>query len=340
MRSSPIGMLLRCVRLALAIGWQRLRGIRHGPRDLRAAVLSRLLRRDIREVVERGIPRLRASELATPVWPSVKRQVAFERGDVGGVPGLWITPRDPAPDAASGASPTLVYFHGGGYCFCSSATHRAMVAQIALAGGCRSFVPDYRLAPEHPHPAAIEDALAVVRGLMASGISADELVIGGDSAGGGLSLATLVALREAGDPLPRAAVLLSPWVDLACTGASIVRNAQHDYLTREILDHFAQCYLGETNPLAPSASPLYADLHGLPPLLIQVGALETLLSESRRLAEHAAAAGVTVELQELEDAVHVSQAFAPMVPAASRAIQDIGRFIGRSFTPSTPSARP
>ncbi len=288
-------------------------------------MLTLLLRRDIRVVVDQGVAGLRSAELATPVWPSLARRVTFERADVGGVPGLWITPRSWTTEG-----PTLVYLHGGGYCFCSPGTHRTLIAQIALAAGCRCFAPDYRLAPEHPHPAALDDVLAVMRALAGSGLDAGQLILGGDSAGGGLSLATLVSLRDAGGPLPKAAVLLSPWVDLACTGASIVRNTPHDYLSREVLDFFALNYLGETNPLAPLASPLYADLSGLPPMLIQVGAIETLLSESRRLAERATAAGVTVELQELDDAAHVSQAFAPMVPNSRAAIEAIATYLGCS----------
>ncbi len=321
-RSSLIGLLLRWIHMAFVVTWRRLGGDRRGPRNWNAAVLTLLLRRDIRVVVDEGVAGLRSAELPTPVWPSLKRRVTIERGEVGGVPGLWITPRSWDDGGA-----TLVYLHGGGYCFCSPATHRTLVAQIALAAECRCFAPDYRLAPEHPHPAALDDTLAVVRGLQGAGVDSTRLILGGDSAGGGLSLATLLALRDAGEPLPTGAVLLSPWVDLACTGASIVRNTPHDYLSREVLDFFALNYLGETNPLAPLASPLYADLDGLPPMLIQVGTLETLLSESHRLAEKASAAGVEVTLQELDDAVHVSQAFAPFVPSSRAAIDAIGRFV-------------
>jgi epsilon-lactone hydrolase len=283
-------------------------------------LLTEFLRAERAFVVEEEPAEIRRRERPTPMARGLRRRVRLEPATVASVGGLWVTPE------AGDATATVLYFHGGGYCFCSTDTHRALIGHVAHYSGARCFAPNYRLAPEHRHPAAIEDAVAVYRALLADGVAPERLFLAGDSAGGGLAMATLLELRQAGDPLPRAAVLMSPWVDLACEGESIDRNGD-DYLGRRVLEMFAGYYLGDTDPRTPSASPVYADLAGLPPLLIQAGGAETLLSESRRLAERAAAAGVEVELRVFDGAVHVFQAFAPFVPEATEALREIGRFV-------------
>lgn len=239
-----------------------------------------------------------------------------------GVPCEWIVCR------GAGAHGTLLYLHGGGYVMGSLNTHRGVVANISAASGLRGLAVDYRLGPEHPFPAAVDDATAVYRWLLARGTAPETIVIAGDSAGGGLTMATLVALRDAGDPLPAAGVCLSPWVDLACSGDSMHSKAAVDPMVqRDRLLRMAEAYLGGGDARAPLASPLYADLRGLPPLLVQVGTRETLLDDSTRLASRARAAGVDVVLEPWDDMIHVWQAFAPLLPEADRAVARIGEWV-------------
>jgi epsilon-lactone hydrolase len=191
---------------------------------------------------------------------------------------------------------------------------------------------DYRLAPEHPCPAALEDAVAGYRWLLERGVRPEQIVIGGDSSGGGLALATLVRLREQGVALPAAGVLLSPWVDLTIAGPSIQTRAAIDPLVSpESLRLAAGYYLGGADPRMTLASPLYADLRGLPPLLIQAGDHEVLLSDATRLAEQARAAGVDVTLDVWDEMWHVWQAWAEILPEGQQAIERIGAFIRRQL---------
>jgi epsilon-lactone hydrolase len=222
----------------------------------------------------------------------------------------------------------LLYLHGGGYTIGSVRTHRGLVANLSSAAGVRCLSVDYRLAPEHPHPAAVEDATTAYRWLLAQGMAPERLAVAGDSAGGGLTAATLVALRDAGDPLPAAGVLLSPWTDMEGSGASMEARADQDPMVNKPgLLKMAAAYLGGLDPRAPLASPLYADLAGLPPLLVQVGTAETLLDDSTRFAERAKSAGVDVTLEEWDEMIHVFQAFAPLLPEAQQAIAKIGAFL-------------
>ncbi len=240
----------------------------------------------------------------------------------GGRPADRLTFADHADDGV------LLYLHGGGYAVCSPFTHRALAANLGRASGLNALVPDYRLAPEHPFPAAVDDAVAVYRGLLEAGTPPERIAIAGDSAGGGLTLATMLSVRDAGDPLPGAAALISPWTDLAVTGESVKTRQKDDpMLYRSGLIEHAEMYLGDGDRKHPLASPLYADLSGLPPLIIHVGTAEILLDDATRLAERATAAGVDVSLHLYEDMMHVWHYFEGMLPESGAAIEQIGQFI-------------
>ena len=203
-----------------------------------------------------------------------------------------------------------------------------MLAHISRASKARVLGLDYRLAPEFIFPAQVEDSVAAYRWLLGNGANPKKIVIGGDSAGGGLMVATLVALRYLGEPMPAAGVGISSWVDMESNGKSFITNAEVDpLLQRDMLLQMANVYLGGKDPRAPLASPIHADLTGLPPLLLQVGSIETLLDDSKELARQAKAAGVEVELDVWDDMPHVWHLFAPILPEARRAIQRIGEFI-------------
>jgi epsilon-lactone hydrolase len=252
----------------------------------------------------------------------VAADVKCEPVSADGVPAEWIVPPGAEPHRV------LLYLHGGGYVIGSINSHRAMIARIARASRARAIAIDYRLAPEHPFPAAVEDATRAYRWLLAQGNAARNMVIAGDSAGGGLTLAVLATLRTAGDPMPAAAVTISPWTDLEGTGDSMRSNAGRDQTVAvEDLGEMARMYLGTSDPKNPLASPLYADFRGFPPLLIQVGAAEGLLDDSTRVAKRAKAAGVEVQLEIWEDMVHVWQIYAKLLPAGQEAIDKIGKFI-------------
>jgi acetyl esterase/lipase len=248
--------------------------------------------------------------------------VRFEPVDAGGVPAEWTA----APGARTDR--TLVYLHGGGYCLGSVATHRSLVARLSRAARVRVLSVDYRLAPEHPHPAAVEDAVAALRFAYASGLDPARVAVGGDSAGGGLAVAALLALRDRGLPLPAAGVCISPWTDLSASGASVRTRADLDPLVdADDLACLAAAYLGGRDPRAPLASPLFADLRGLPPLLVHVGTAEILLDDATRLAENARDAGVDVELEVWDDMIHVWHAFADLLPEGVQAIEGIATFL-------------
>ncbi len=232
------------------------------------------------------------------------------------------------PNGWQPGQPTLLYLHGGGYVTCSPRTHRALVSRIAVATGARCVAVEYRKAPAHPFPAALDDAVRAYRALLASGVAPETLFVGGDSAGGGLTLGTLLRLRGEGDPLPRAAILLSPWVDLEGTGASVQANAEYDYLTSEMLELGASAYLQGADRRDPLVSAVHADLRGLPPLLVQTGGAELFLSENERLVERAREHGVEVVHEIEAGMVHVFQAFMAFAPAVADAAFDrIGAFV-------------
>ena len=248
--------------------------------------------------------------------------VHCEPVNAGGVPAEWIT----TPGAV--AERVIYYLHGGGYVMGSVNTHREMVSRLSRAANARVLILNYRLAPENPFPAAVDDSTTAYRWLLSIGVDPTQLVIAGDSAGGGLTVAALVALRDAGEPLPRAGVCISPWVDLECLGESMATKADIDpMVTRDSVLMLAKAYLGDANPRTPLASPLYADLAGLPPLLIQVGTTEALFDDAKRLADRARAAGVDVILEPWDDMIHVWHLFAAILPEGQQAIDRIGEFV-------------
>ncbi len=240
----------------------------------------------------------------------------------GGVTAEWIYGPDANEDRV------LVYLHGGGYIIGSMRTHRVPLSLLSKASGARVLGLDYRLAPEHPFPAALEDSIAAYRWLLFNGIKHTNIVIGGDSAGGGLAAATLVALRYAGEPMPAAGILHSGWTDLTNSGGTFITKAEEDpIIDRDMVDNMAMAYLGDKDRKTPLASPFHADLRGLPPLLMQVGTAEVLLDDSLGFAERAKAAGVDVTLEVWDDVPHVWQMFAPILPEAQQAIDHCGEFI-------------
>jgi len=261
-------------------------------------------------------------ELQTTLAPP-PADVRYEPVSAGGVSAEWTA----APGARSDRA--LVYLHGGGYCLGSIATHRALVARIARETGLRVLSVGYRLAPEHPHPAAIEDAVAAYRFVLGEGVAPAHVAFAGDSAGGGLVVAALLAARAAGLPLPAAGACLSPWLDLTLSGGSLQSKAPEDpVLTPEDLRLFADAYAGR-EPGAPGASPLFADLAGLPPLLVQVGSAEVLLDDSTRFAAAARGADVEVSLRVWDDMIHVWHAFADLLPEGAQAVRQLATFLLR-----------
>jgi monoterpene epsilon-lactone hydrolase len=221
----------------------------------------------------------------------------------------------------------VLYLHGGGYVIGSPRSHRHLAAAIASAAAASALLLDYRLAPEHPYPAAVDDATAAYRWLLDQAIAPEHVVIAGDSAGGGLTVATLLALRDARVPLPAGGVCISPWVDLTCGGGSYRTKAGVDPIVGQAgVAEMAKAYLGNVSPRTPLASPLFADLDGLPPLLIHVGSDEVLLDDAVQLAARAKAAGVETTIEVWERMIHVWHWFLPMLDEAHAAVEAIGRF--------------
>ncbi len=268
------------------------------------------------------IPTLREGlEALTGGFPP-PADITYTPTRAGGVPAEWAEAREIQP------ARVLLYFHGGGYAIGSINTHRNLVGAISRAAGIRVLSLGYRLAPEDPFPAAVDDAVAAYEALLASGIAPEKIALAGDSAGGGLTAACLLALRDRELPRPAAGVCLSPWLDLALSGESMLERAEIDPLvTQEGLQMMSDAYLGDTDARTPLASPVFAELHDLPPLLIQVGTAETLFDDSTRFAEGAIAAGVEVKLEVWEEMIHVWQSFSAILPEAREAIEGIGNFL-------------
>jgi epsilon-lactone hydrolase len=239
------------------------------------------------------------------------------------VDGLWVTPRSWDGESA------IMYLYGGGYVISSPHSRRKLAGHLAYASGARALVPRYHLAPERPFPSAVEDAAADYRWLLLrEGHRPERVIIAGDSSAGGLSVATMLKLREDGAPLPAGGVLISPWVDLACTGETLETNAVADLTaTKASLQRMASQYLHGADPRTPLASPLYADLSGLPPLLIVVGGDEALLDDSVRLARSAGIAGVDTTLYVGAGMQHIFPIYCGVMPEADSAVAMVGEWI-------------
>jgi acetyl esterase/lipase len=252
----------------------------------------------------------------------IPADVTVEPVTAGGVRAEWTSTPGDSGDAA------ILYLHGGGYVIGSLDSHRHLVAEAGRAAGCWALALDYRLAPEHPFPAAVEDAVAGYRYLLGRGIKPGRIAIAGDSAGGGLVVAAMVTIRDAGLAQPGCGWCISPWVDMEASGETMTSRAAADPTVQKagILD-MARLYLSGADPRSPLAAPIYADLTGLAPLLIQVGAAETLLDDALQLAKVAGAADVYVELQVWPEMVHVWHLFHPELKAGLRAIEEGGAFV-------------
>jgi acetyl esterase/lipase len=270
----------------------------------------------------RGVPWLRASLEAAPTPAPFAKRVRTESVDAGGVRARWVVPL-----GAREPSRTLVYFHGGGFVVCSPDTHADLIARLAVLADARVLAVDYRLAPEHRFPAAHDDALAAVRWLYAQGADPARVALGGDSAGGNLAAATLCSLRDVGDPLPAAALLLCPWVDPLAAGGSMDANAQVDFGDRELLVRWAHDYLPPGSPRNPRAFPIDAKLEGLPPISIQVGGAEVLLDQVVAFAEKARAASVDVSLDVEPEMFHDWQVEAALLPEGARSLEAAARWL-------------
>jgi len=262
-------------------------------------------------------------EIFGTLFPAAPEAVATPIS-AGGVPAVRFAGAD------ADTSRAILYFHGGGYCCGGIVTHHAITSRLALAAGCPVIALDYRLAPEHPFPAPVEDAVAAWRWLLGQGIAPRRVAFAGDSAGGGLTIAAMLAAREAGLPLPGAGCPISPWVDLTGeTGWRDVDPAVDPNVRPAELDRMTEAYMAGGDPRHPHAAPIHADLSGLPPLLVQVGTAEILLPDATGLAERARAAGVEVVLEVEQGAPHVWHHFAPKVPESLAAIARLGDFIRR-----------
>jgi acetyl esterase/lipase len=264
--------------------------------------------------------RMRLEKLVGMAGPPRKVQVLPV--DAGHVPAEWLIPPDAPQDRA------LLYIHGGAWFMGSTRTHRAFVSRLACASRTRALAINYRLAPEYPFPAGLEDCIAAYEWLLQDGLSASKIIVAGDSAGGNLTLALLIALRDAGKPLPAGAVAISPATDLAMTGESHKTRLRLDpYFSNMGPNTIIKDYITDHDPRHPLISPLYADLHGLPPLLIHVGDHETLLDDAVRFGERAAAAGVQATTVVWPKMFHVFHLFAPVLPEAQQANEQIVEFL-------------
>ena len=302
--------------------------------SIQVRISRRLLRLLFASWSKSSIAEQRAKQETQTRFTRLPRHLFCQPVTVNGIPSEWI--------ALPGAdSRIMLYLHGGGYCLGSINASRSLIARLVEATKYKALAIDYRLAPEYPYPAALEDAVAAYRWLLEEGVAPFRILLAGDSAGGGLAIATLVALRDAGLPRPAGAICISPWVDLALAGESIRSRAAADpILDAATLVRYAAAYAGDAPLNSPLISPLYADLSGLPPLLIQVGTEEILLDDAVRLAERAQQAAVSVTLEQWQGLFHVFQAV-PFLPESRQALAQIADYCARlPAVPGTDWLRP
>ena len=293
--------------------------------SIRASILSFFLKRVVKKqfanIDDVVALRERMADSAK-LGGSIPNTVSTIPQTINGVPCEWVTLED------TDQNRVLLYLHGGGYVLGSPDSHRYLAWKLAEASGMRVLVVDYRLAPENPFPAAVDDATNCYRWLLDDGFNPKYIAIGGDSAGGGLAAATMVQLKNLGLPQPNCGILLSPWTDLSLSGPSIESNADADVmLTRGALEGMATHYLGERDRKAPLASPLFADLTGLPPLLIHVGSTEMLLSDAEQLAQKLTEHGGNSTLEIWPKMPHVFQMFGSRIPEGRKAITSLGEYL-------------
>ncbi len=287
---------------------------------------SRFWRALLRAVFKKqrlSIPELRANGVKnSKILGSVSKGMKIEKVDIDGIQAEWLFPVNASQEKV------ILYLHGGGYVTGSIEDHRMMCGLLANSTEAQVLSPEYRLAPEHPFPAALDDSLKVYQWLVDQGYSSTNIIVAGDSAGGGLSVATVLALKERSESLPAAVVCLSPWVDLALKGQSHTTKAKVEaMLQTDVLREWALCYTDESNLINPLVSPIYGDFHGFPPLLIQVGSEEILLNDSILLAEKARTDGVDVTLKVWEGMWHVWQALGELIPENKKTFEEIGEFV-------------
>lgn len=297
--------------------------------SLRARLIRSLTSRYIRRIdlADADVDKMRRRLDQLGRLTRVARNVAIEEDRLHGLKVEWYRPEN----ALSGK--VLLYLHGGAFVLGSCDSHRKLVTQIARAGRIDAVLPEYRLAPEHRYPAGLQDCVGVYRALLDYGYNPDNIVVGGDSAGGGLTMSLMLELRHSGVPLPGAAVLLSPFLDLSASGESVTtRAAQEPWFRAEDVHVVIKYYCPDENLEDPLISPVFANVAGLPPTLVQVGDDEILLSDSTRIAEKMKAAGVEVELQIFPEMWHVFQLFVGKMPESRVAVDKIGDFIKAHFS--------
>lgn len=255
--------------------------------------------------------------------PAPPKDVDLKEETIQGLSCLWVKALGSEPEKI------ILYLHGGGYIFCSAhTTHKDLLWRLSKASRCRILAIDYRLAPENPYPAAVDDAVSIYQWLLDEGYKPENIAVAGDSAGGGLTYGSVLKIRDMGLPVPACTVAMSPWTDLAVTGESVITNLKRDVLIPgEGLVEGADYYLNGADPHTPYASPLYGDPTGMPPTMIQVSSDEVLLDDSRRLAAKYKAADVPVDIEIWEGLPHVWQTLAIIIPEGNAAIKKIGRFL-------------
>lgn len=303
--------------------------------SLRASVLRRGTRFLLRPVLSGTMTPVQQRKRLTFITNLMKflapRGTLVSQQTLGGVPTEWVE------NIHSGVQGYMLYLHGGAYVIGSPQSHRNLTANLAKRCCLRVAAIDYRLAPEHPFPGAVNDAVAAYRGLLELGVEAQDIVIAGDSAGGGLTLACALAIRDAGLPMPSSLVVLSPWADLSNASESMRSNADTEVmLSLAGTNNYAKLYLNGADPRTPLASPLYADLAGLPPTLIQVADIEVLYNDATRYAEASKRAGVETVLQVSPNLWHVWQLYAGQMPEADAAIWRISHFVGEHLGKKSP----
>jgi acetyl esterase/lipase len=298
-----------------------LRGPRRPGWSLRFELAQSVMRAVLMRSKRRGVRWLRAAQAALPANVPLAEQVEFRPESVAGVPCEWCTPRGHTPERI------LIYLHGGGFVIGSVAGYRDLLARLALGVDARVLGVDYRLAPEHPFPAQQLDCLAATRAVLAAGVDPRRLALAGDSAGGALTVATLCALRDAGEALPAAAALICPWTEPLATGGSMVAHADFDFGDRALLAGWAEAALGGGDPADPRFTVANAKLAGLPPLLVQVGSVELLHDQVLRFVDSARTAGVHTTLEVLPEMFHDVHLQAALLPEGAAAVESVAAFL-------------